>query len=73
MTKREFDRVTKVNLRDRLMSASQYRRDVRCHVPAWIVDPLARRRSGWLELASLLRAYPKNSRVRTRIQDLSYA
>jgi hypothetical protein len=46
MTKREFDKLTKEIDRQRLMSASQYRRERRHHVPAWVVDRLAAREPG---------------------------
>lgn len=66
MTKREFDAETKRVDRTRLMSASQYRRQDRCHVPAWVVDRLALREPGWVKRAADLR----NSRgdlVRRRV------
>jgi len=45
-TKRHFDEETKLVDRSRTMSASQYKRETRKHVPAWIVDPLAKRKPG---------------------------
>jgi hypothetical protein len=56
VTKREWDQETKIEDRTRLMSASQYRRDRRGHVPAWIHDWLLTRKPGWVLLFALRRA-----------------
>lgn len=56
MTKREFDAATKYNEHgQRIMSASQYRRVDRCHVPAWERDRLAERKPGWAWRVAQLR------------------
>jgi hypothetical protein len=54
-TKRHFDTETKLVDRTRTMSASQYRREGRKHVPAWIEDKLAKRKPGWVGHQAALR------------------
>jgi hypothetical protein len=58
MTRREHDLATKLNNGgpDPLWSVSQYRRQERKHVAAWITDPLAKRRVGRIAYYAALRA-----------------
>lgn len=69
MTRREWDRETKINngAPDPLWSVSQYRRQDRAHVPAWIKDALASKRAGRIGYIAALRAIGAgrgNSRLR---------
>lgn len=57
-TKRHFDKETKINEgrhHHGIMSASQYRREVRKHVPAWVIDRLAQRPPGQIKKYADLR------------------
>jgi hypothetical protein len=65
-TKREFDAETKRVSKG--MSASQYRRQDRKHVPAWVKDALAEREPGRIGRAAMLRAGLDPDHPGTRLQ-----
>jgi hypothetical protein len=70
MTKREWDAETKLIDRTRLMSASQYRRDGRGHVPAWITDKLASREPGWVAKYATLRGRGHNNTQAMNVREV---